>query len=84
MPYDGIKDFTPVAFVADAETVLVVNPAIPATSVAALIALAKAKPGELTSPPAEPAPPAISRVSCSRARPAPRWSTFRTRATRRR
>jgi len=48
MPYDGIKDFTPVAFVADAETVLVVNPAIPATSVAALIALAKAKPGELT------------------------------------
>jgi tripartite-type tricarboxylate transporter receptor subunit TctC len=48
MPYDGIKDFAPVAFVADAETVLVVNPAIPATSVASLIALAKAKPGELT------------------------------------
>ena len=48
MPYDGIKDFVPVAFIADAETVLVVNPSIPATNVAALIALAKAKPGELT------------------------------------
>jgi tripartite-type tricarboxylate transporter receptor subunit TctC len=48
MPYDTGKDFSPVAFVADAETVLVVNPSVPARSVADLIALAKRKPGELT------------------------------------
>jgi tripartite-type tricarboxylate transporter receptor subunit TctC len=48
IPYDGIKDFAPVAFVADAETVLVVNPAVPARTVGALIALAKSKPDELT------------------------------------
>ncbi|MEO8924407.1 MAG: tripartite tricarboxylate transporter substrate binding protein [Caldimonas sp.] len=48
IPYDGIKDFAPVAFIADAETVLVVNPQVPVRTVPALIALAKAKPGELT------------------------------------
>lgn len=48
MPYDAAKDFEPIAFVADAETVLVVNPSVGARSVAELIALAKAKPGSLT------------------------------------
>lgn len=48
MPYDAAKDFEPIAFVADAETVLVVNPTVSARSVAELIALAKAKPGSLT------------------------------------
>lgn len=48
MPYDNIKDFAPVAFVADAETVLVVNPTVPAKTVKEMIALAKAKPGDLT------------------------------------
>jgi len=48
IPYNPVRDFAPVAFVADAETVLVVNPNTPARSVAQLIALGKAKPGELT------------------------------------
>lgn len=48
MPYDAAKDFSPLAFVADAETVLVVNPQIPARSVSDLIKLAKAKPGDMT------------------------------------
>jgi len=48
MPYNPVADFAPVAFIADAETVLVVNPAVKARSVAQLIAQAKAKPGELT------------------------------------
>lgn len=48
IPYDASKDFAPVAFVADAETVLVVNPSVPARSVNALVALLKSKPGELT------------------------------------
>ena len=46
-PYDAVKDFSPIAAVAKAANVLVVNPALPIHSVAELIALAKAKPGEL-------------------------------------
>jgi tripartite-type tricarboxylate transporter receptor subunit TctC len=46
-PYDPIKDFAPVATVAVAERLLVVNPALPAASLKDLIALAKSKPGQL-------------------------------------
>ena len=46
-PYDAVKDFSPIVAVAKAANVLVVNPALPIHSVAELIALAKAKPGEL-------------------------------------
>jgi tripartite-type tricarboxylate transporter receptor subunit TctC len=47
LPYDPIKDFAPVTLAASSPYLFVVNPKIPATSVAQLIALAKAKPGEL-------------------------------------
>src|SRR4051812_40917801 len=47
MPYDHVKDFTPVILVAGVPNVLVVNPAVPAQSVAELIAYAKANPGKL-------------------------------------
>ena len=46
-PYDVLRDFTPVSAVARAVNVLVVNSALPAKSVADLIALAKTKPGGL-------------------------------------
>jgi tripartite-type tricarboxylate transporter receptor subunit TctC len=46
--YDPVKDFTAVAPVASIPFVLVANPSLPANSVADLIALAKAKPGELS------------------------------------
>ena len=46
-PYDALKDFSPIVAVAKAANILVVNPALPINSVAELIALAKAKPGEL-------------------------------------
>jgi len=46
-PYDPVKDFAPVTTVSTAPNVLVVNAALPVKSVADLIALAKAKPGEL-------------------------------------
>jgi tripartite-type tricarboxylate transporter receptor subunit TctC len=46
--YDPLRDFAPVALVAKVPNVLVVNPGIPARSVAELVALAKAKPGALT------------------------------------
>ena len=47
MPYDHVKDFTPVILVAGVPNVLVVNPAVPANSVAELVAYAKANPGKL-------------------------------------
>ncbi|MCX7314588.1 MAG: tripartite tricarboxylate transporter substrate binding protein [Alphaproteobacteria bacterium] len=47
MPYDPKKEFAPVTQVVDAPFVLVVNPDVPAKSVAELIALAKDKPGKI-------------------------------------
>jgi tripartite-type tricarboxylate transporter receptor subunit TctC len=48
LPYDSIHGFAPVALVALVPLLLVTNPAVPVNSVKDLIALAKAKPGELT------------------------------------
>jgi tripartite-type tricarboxylate transporter receptor subunit TctC len=45
--YDPVKDFTPVTLLAVAPTVLCTNASVPAKTVQELIALAKAKPGEL-------------------------------------
>jgi tripartite-type tricarboxylate transporter receptor subunit TctC len=45
--YDPLKDFAPISMVARAYNILAVNPELPVKSVAELIALAKAKPGEL-------------------------------------
>jgi tripartite-type tricarboxylate transporter receptor subunit TctC len=47
LPYDTLKDFATVTQVANVPTVLVVNPSVPAQSVAELVAYAKAKPGVL-------------------------------------
>jgi tripartite-type tricarboxylate transporter receptor subunit TctC len=47
MPYDANKDFAPIILVATLPNLLVVNPSIPVKNVKELIALAKAKPGEL-------------------------------------
>ena len=47
LPYDPIKSFAPIATVASAPNLLVVNPELPAKSVAELVALAKQKPGQV-------------------------------------
>lgn len=47
LKYDAINDFTPVLQFGDAPNVLVVHPSLPAKSVKDLIAMAKAKPGQL-------------------------------------
>ncbi len=47
LPFDPIKDFTPLTCVATSPSILVANPAGPAKDVRELIALAKAKPGQL-------------------------------------
>lgn len=46
-PYDAIRDFAPIAILADSPNILVVHPSLPITSVRDLIDLAKAKPGTL-------------------------------------
>jgi tripartite-type tricarboxylate transporter receptor subunit TctC len=48
LPYDMQKDFAPITMVAIITSVLVVHPSVPAYSVKELIALAKAKPGQLS------------------------------------
>jgi len=47
IPFDPYHDFAPVSLVATAGPVLVVHPSVPARSVKELIALAKARPGQL-------------------------------------
>ncbi|MES2283262.1 MAG: tripartite tricarboxylate transporter substrate binding protein [Pseudomonadota bacterium] len=47
LPYDAVKSFAPVAWVARVPNVLVVHPSVPAKSVKELVAHAKANPGKL-------------------------------------
>ena len=47
MPFDPIKDLAPVTLAASTPNVLVVHPSLPAATVRELIALAKARPGEI-------------------------------------
>lgn len=47
LPYDTVKDFTPIVSVARQNLVLVVHPSLPAQSVKEFIALAHSRPGQL-------------------------------------
>jgi tripartite-type tricarboxylate transporter receptor subunit TctC len=47
--YDPVHDFAPISMTGDVPLVLVVNPALPAKTVQELVALAKRRPGEITS-----------------------------------
>ena len=47
--YDPLKDFAPISQTSDVPLVLVVTPALPVKNMKELIALAKRRPGELTS-----------------------------------
>jgi tripartite-type tricarboxylate transporter receptor subunit TctC len=47
LPFDPVKDFTPLTLVATAPSMLVAHPSFPAKDVRELIALAKAQPGKL-------------------------------------
>jgi tripartite-type tricarboxylate transporter receptor subunit TctC len=48
IPYDPLRDFTPVIALVSATQALVANPSLPVKTVKDLVALAKAKPGQLT------------------------------------
>ena len=47
LPYDAVKDFTPIAHLADAASVLLVTPSLPVKTMAELIDYAKKRPGQL-------------------------------------
>jgi tripartite-type tricarboxylate transporter receptor subunit TctC len=47
VPYDPVKDFAPVVFLGESPNIVVVHPSVAANSISELIALAKAKPGQL-------------------------------------
>ena len=47
IPYDPVRDFSPVSLVAISPLVLVTNPSLPVKNVKDLIALAKRRPGEI-------------------------------------
>jgi tripartite-type tricarboxylate transporter receptor subunit TctC len=47
LPYDPVRDFTPIALVAEAPVTIVINPALAVNNVAELVALAKRSPGKL-------------------------------------
>jgi tripartite-type tricarboxylate transporter receptor subunit TctC len=48
LPYDSIKDFAAISMIADVPTALVVHPALPVKTVKEFVALARARPGQLT------------------------------------
>jgi len=47
LPYDPVRDFAPVSLLASAPLIVVVHPSLPVKTVKDLIALARAKPGQL-------------------------------------
>src|SRR5262245_28590296 len=47
LPYDAVKDFTPIGLIAVAPVVVIVNPSLSGRNLAELVALAKQKPGKL-------------------------------------
>jgi tripartite-type tricarboxylate transporter receptor subunit TctC len=55
LPYDPIKDFTPISMLANSPYALVIYPGIQANTVKELVALAKSKPGTLNYGSAGPA-----------------------------
>ena len=48
LSYDPIRDYAPISLLANAPYLLVVHPTLPAKSVAELVALVKARPGQLS------------------------------------
>ena len=47
LPYDSVRDFTPMGVIADVPTAFTVHPALPAKNVREFIAIARARPGEI-------------------------------------
>jgi tripartite-type tricarboxylate transporter receptor subunit TctC len=57
VPYDPVKQFLPITLATSSPNILVVHPSLPVKSVKELIALAKARPGELNYASSSPGSP---------------------------
>ena len=69
MPYDLLKDVTPISIIAIDQFVLVVNPTVPARNLKELFSLAKSQPGKLNyaSPGSGTVPHLVAELFCSEA-----------------
>jgi len=69
MPYDLLKDVTPISIIANDSFVLVVNPAVPARNLKELLSLAKSQPGKLNyaSPGSGTVPHLVAELFCTEA-----------------
>ncbi|MEK6592225.1 MAG: tripartite tricarboxylate transporter substrate binding protein [Pseudomonadota bacterium] len=47
LPYDSIRDFTPISVIADVPTAFVVHPSLPAKNVKEFLAIARSRPGDI-------------------------------------
>jgi tripartite-type tricarboxylate transporter receptor subunit TctC len=47
LPYDSVRDFTPISVIADVPTAFMVHPALPAKNVKEFLTIAKSRPGEI-------------------------------------
>jgi tripartite-type tricarboxylate transporter receptor subunit TctC len=61
MPFDTVKDFTPVAFIARSPLLVTASNDLPAKSASELLALARSKPGQITY--ASSGPGSINQIS---------------------
>jgi len=48
LPYDAVRDFAPISLIGHSDHVLVMHPSMPVKTVRDLVALARARPGQLT------------------------------------
>jgi tripartite-type tricarboxylate transporter receptor subunit TctC len=48
LPFDAVRDFTPVTLIMDAPNFLVIHPSLPSKSVKELVALARSRPGQIS------------------------------------
>lgn len=79
LPYDPLKDFTPLAHIGNVDYVLMSAAAVPAKTVAEFIAYAKANPGSSTTRALATARPPIFRWRTSAPWPESRWCMCRSR-----
>lgn len=57
LPYDSIKDFTPITLVAEAPVLFVAHPSLGVSNISELVALAKSRPGRISYASAGPGTP---------------------------
>ena len=78
--YDPVKDFAPIALVAQVPNVMITHPSVPATTLAEFIAYARANPGKLNFGSAAAVRRTTSPASSSTCAPPQSWCTCPTRA----